>query len=116
MKRNKYFAKKSHCNKGHTHASGKEARRCNDLHSLQDQGLISDLEVEPQFWFVIDGKQVKHQNGRRVGMKVDFRFTENERPVVEEVKAVSVRARGRDYALRKAIFKALFPHIDYREV
>lgn len=114
MKRNKYNARKTHCNKGHTHASGKEARRCNDLHSLQDQGLISDLEVEPQFWFVIDGKQVKHQNGRRVGFRPDFGYKEGGSKVVEDVKSKFTMTEAA--VLRMAIFRALFPSYELRVV
>lgn len=115
---NKYGAKKTACNHGHTHDSGKEARRCNDLHLLARAGEIDSLEVQPQYWFVIGGKQVKHDNGRRVGFKADFRYFDRERfqDVVEDVKAANPRARSNDYPLRKAMFKALFPAIDFREV
>lgn len=113
---NKYNAKRTACNQGHSHPSKKEARHCNDLHIRQMAGEITDLEYEPQFYFVINGQQVKHENGRRVGMKTDFLFVENGVETVNEVKANSKFARSNDYPLRKAIFKALFPHIDFREV
>ncbi len=115
MKRgNKYFAKKSPCDQGHTHASKREALRCDRLHQMVRLGEIADLEIEPQFWFAIDGKQLKHGNGHRVGYKGDFLYTdlETEERVVEDVKGVSVR----DWPLRKAIFTALNPHLVLREV
>jgi hypothetical protein len=112
IRRNKYGAKKAHCNLGHTHDSRKEARWCNDLHLLAKAGAISDLVTHPQFWFVIDGKQVKHRNGRRVGYQADFAFVENGRQVVVDAKGFSVR----DWPLRRAIFEALFPDHELREV
>ena len=110
-RKHKYGAKKSECQHGHTHDSIKEAKRCNELHLLERAGEISHLQVHPQFWFVIDGRQIKHENGRRVGMKPDFQYFEGEQNVVEDCKGF----RTPDYVLRKAIFKALFPHITFLE-
>ena len=107
----KYGAKKSQCLHGHTHDSIKEAKRCNDLHLLERAGHITHLVVQPQFWFQINGVQIKHDNGRRVGMKPDFQYFEGDKNVVEDVKGFKTA----DYTLRKAIFKALFPHITFVE-
>jgi hypothetical protein len=108
---NKYHAKTAACSHGHTHDSRKEARRCDELHLLQRGGVISDLRVQVQFWFTIDGRQVKHENGRRVGIKLDFGYVENGANVVEDTKGVKTEA----YVLRAAIFRALFPTIALRE-
>lgn len=113
---NKFGAKAATCTAGHKHPSKAEARRCGELHMLQRGGVITDLEVQPQFWFVIDGRQVMHQGGRRAGYKADFAYREQGRHVVEESKPAAKAARGGDYALRKAIFRHLFPDIDFREV
>jgi hypothetical protein len=78
---------------------------------LQTAGEISDLTIHPQYWFVINGKQLKHPNGRRVGYKSDFEYIENGMLVTEDVKGVIVR----DWPLRRAVFKALFPNHDLRE-
>lgn len=110
---NKYRAKKTNCAQGHTHGSSKEALRCNVLSQMQHCDLISDLEQQPQFWFTIDGRPLKHANGRCVGYKADFRYVDaNGRVVVEEVKGFSVR----DWPLRRAVFLALFPDLIFREV
>jgi len=112
MKRfGKYRAVKSQCNAGHTHDSKREAIRCNELHALQAAGKISDLLTHPQYWFVINGRQLKHPNGRRVGYKSDFEYIENGRKVTEDVKGVIVR----DWPLRRAVFIALFPDHTLRE-
>ena len=107
----KYRAVKAQCNAGHTHDSKWEAIRCNELHILQAAGEITDLMIHPQYWFVINGRQLKHPNGRRVGYKSDFEYIENGMLVTEDVKGVVVR----DWPLRRAVFKALFPNHDLRE-
>jgi hypothetical protein len=112
MKRfGKYRAVKAQCNAGHTHDSKREAIRCNELHALEAAGEISDLMIHPQYWFVINGRQLKHPNGRRVGYKSDFEYVENGMLVTEDVKGVVVR----DWPLRRAVFKALYPHHYLRE-
>ena len=112
MKRfGKYRAIKAQCNAGHTHDSKREAVRCNELHILQAAGKITDLTIHPQYWFVINGRQLKHPNGRRVGYKSDFEYIENGMLVTEDVKGVVVR----DWPLRRAVFVALFPNYHLRE-
>lgn len=115
FRRNKYGAKKTHCSHGHKHDSKKEAVRCDQLHDLWAAGQISDLVIQPQFFFIIDGKQVKHENGRRVGYRPDFSYSQDGAEVVEDVKPASKFAVSKDYPLRKAIFKALHPSITFRE-
>jgi hypothetical protein len=112
---NKFFARKTPCRQGHTHASSREAKRCNELHLLLRAGDIEDLELQPQFWFQIDGKQLKHDNGRRVGYKADFRYVDRQTAarVVEDSKGPF---RDNAWTLRKAIFKALYPDLLLREV
>lgn len=112
----KWKAKKAYCKEGHRHDSISEAKRCDELHALLAAGEIDDLIVWPQFWFVIDGKQVKHDNGRRLGYLADFGYTLNGKEVVEDVKPSSKAADSRDWPIRKALFKALFPLYDFREI
>lgn len=110
---NKYGAKKSVCCAGHKHDSKVEARRCGDLHLLQRAGEISELIVQPQYWFVINGTAVIHENGRRCGYRADFSYTERGSRVVEDVKGAY---RDAAWVLRKAIFRACFPDIILKEV
>lgn len=112
-RRNKYGASKAHCSLGHEHDSKREAKRCNELRILERAGEINNLRYQEQFYFEINGSPVKHDNGRRAGVKVDFfYYTASDTPVAEDAKGFTVR----DWPLRKAIFKALFPHIELREV
>lgn len=111
--KNKFSAKITVCRAEHSHGSKREARRCDELHLLLRAGAIADLQQQPQFWFIINGAQAVHENGRRVGYKGDFSYIEAGRLVVEDVKGAY---RDDAWTLRKAIFKALFPAIDLREV
>lgn len=111
----RYFARKTKCAMGHTHASKREAERCAELHLLFRKGHIGALVVEPQFWFEINGEVVKHTNGRRVGYKPDFTYLEGNRTVAEDVKA-SNGFMARDVPLRMALFRHLFPDIELRVV
>lgn len=110
--KHKYRAKRTACQHGHNHPSKREAARCDELHLLQKAGAISDLEYEPQFWFVINGEQLKLANGRRAGYKPDFSYVEGGREVVEDVKGFAAR----DFALRAALFRHLFPTVELRIV
>jgi hypothetical protein len=112
--RNKYRAKKAQCANGHTHDSGREAKRCDELHVRLAAGEITELEIQPQYWFVNNDRQVKHENGRRVGFKPDFDYYEiaTDKTVAEDSKGF----RTADYVLRAAIFRALFPYVELREV
>lgn len=112
----KYFARKTTCKHGHSHASRGEARRCAELHLLQAAGEIVNLQVEPQFWFVIDGRPVKHGNGRRAGYRPDFLYTEvpTLNDVVEDFKGGPTLTEAA--VLRMALFRHLFPQFELRVV
>ena len=115
MKRpHKYGARKTDCQHGHKHDSAKEARRCNELHLLQRANKIGQLMVQQPFYFVMDGRELKHGNGRRAGMTVDFYYVDLEacQQVAEDAKGFIVR----DYPLRSALFRQCFPMIELREV
>lgn len=107
---NKYGAKRTSCAHGHSHASKREAKRCAELHLLLRAGEIDALVYEPQYWFEINGVQVKHEKGRRVGYKPDFGYLEKGQVVVEDVKGMVTEAAQ----LRMTMFRALFPEIELR--
>lgn len=111
---NKYGAKKTPCQHGHTHDSGREAKRCNELHLLERGHAIAFLQVQRQFYFEVNGAPLKHANGRRAGMKVDFTY--QEMPGLKEVAEDSKGFTVRDYPLRAALFRACFPMVELREV
>lgn len=111
---NKYRAKKTPCQNGHTHDSAREARRCNDLHLLERQKKIGFLQVQPRYEFTIAGKPLKMKNGHTARFTADFAYVE-----LPSLKHVAEDSKGfvvRDYPLRAALFRALFPMIELREV
>lgn len=109
---NKYGAKQAQCHAKHVHDSRAEARRCNELHLLQRAGEITGLEQQPVFRFVVDGRAVMLENGQQARLKADFSYIERGRKVVEDRKGVIVR----DFPLRWALARALWPEIDWRVV
>jgi hypothetical protein len=111
---NKYGAQTAQCRANHRHASRKEARRCDELHLLLRAGDIEDLEQQPRFYFVINGQQVKHGNGRRLVFTPDFKFIDRHsgKTIVEDAKGMRTEA----YVLRATLFRALFPDLVFREV
>lgn len=111
----KWKAKKAYCKEGHKHDSISESKRCDELHLMLAAGEIDDLIVWPQFWFVINGRQVKHDNGRRLGYLADFGYSQNGKEIVEDVKG-SKAVDSRDWPIRKAVFKAIYPSFELREI
>lgn len=109
---NKYGAKKCECGVGHVHDSKAEARRCNELHLLQRAGKIAGLQQQPVFHFAVDGRPVMLDNGQQARLKADFAYVENGRKVVEDRKGVIVR----DFPLRWALARTMWPEIDWRVV
>ena len=81
--RNKYSARPQRCRVGVMHQSTSEARRCDELHLMQQGGLIHDLKAHPQERFSLDvnGVHVCHY-------LADFVYFDVERgeKVVEDVK------------------------------
>lgn len=111
----KYFARKTVCANGHTHASKKEARRCDDLHDLQRVGAIVGLRVEPRFHFIVDGDYLKARNGHKIRYTGDFTYIQDGKQVVEDVKA-SNGHMSRDVPIKFALMARCFPDIEVRVV
>ena len=108
----KYFARKTVCQHGHTHASKREAARCGELHLLLRAGAIDGLVVEPTFELSIGGKHVKMGNGHTAKYRPNFTYLEGGKVIAEDVKGFIVR----DFPLRAAIFRHCYPHIELRVV
>jgi hypothetical protein len=112
IRRGKYNAKRTPCNHGHVHASKREAGRCDQLGLLFRAGQIDALVVEPFYPFLIEGREVKHDNGRRLGYKPDFSYIENGKTVCEDVKSKATVTEA--FVLRAVMFRALYPSIELR--
>lgn len=115
MRQSTYFAKKTPCTHGHTHASRREAKRCEELHLLQRRGEISGLQIEERFTFVINGAPVKMANGHDMRFTPDFTYLEHGRKVCEDVKAAN-HHMARDVPVKLALARHLWPEISWRVV
>jgi hypothetical protein len=106
----KYRAIRTDCNAGHSHPSKAEAKRCNELHLLLRAGEIKHLEVQPTYYFQLNGEPIKHPNGRRVAYRPDWRYWEGDCHIAEECKGFATEA----YVLKLAFFRAFFPYVTHR--
>lgn len=83
--RSKYSARPLRCRQGLMHQSTLEARRCDELHLMQQGGLIKNLRAHPQVRFSLD------VGGHHIADYLcDFAYFDNERQaeVVEDTKGV----------------------------
>ena len=107
----KYFARRTECGHGHTHASKREAARCGELHLLLRAIAISGLVVEPTFILKDgDGDPLIMGNGHKARYRPDFTYVERGKVVAEDIKGMVVR----DFPLRAALFRACYPDIELR--
>lgn len=96
----KFNARPTRCRQGTTHHSAMEAARCDELHLLQQGGLIRALEAHPQPRFDLD------VNGVHVTRYLaDFAYVDVETGgrVVEDVKGYATA----EYRLKKALMLAV---------
>lgn len=95
----KYHNRKTIYN-GITFASQREADRYQELELLAYAGLIRNIELQPRYDFIVNGKKLKHY------YKADFRYEDTATGVivVEDAKGF----RTRDYKLKKALVEALY--------
>lgn len=94
-----------------------EAKRWLELRGLEKQGLISHLERQPKFKFVINGQKVvsrseRYPNGRQVSWKGDFAYFDGKNRIVEDVKGF----RTKEFILKKAFVEAIWPAVRIVEV
>lgn len=94
----KYGAKKTECGSLHTHDSGIEARRCDELHALEAGGHIQRLELQPKFPVIINGKTV-------CNYIADFAWFTQDCRIVEDVKGVTTPV----FNLKKKLVEACHP-------
>ena len=110
------IAQKTPCECGTLHDSKKEKMRCSQLSLLERAGEITHLVRQPFYPFVINGTPVKMSNGHTAGVTLDFSYQTISEVVAEDVKPKSKKADSRDWPLRKAIFKHLYPLVSLREI
>jgi len=76
----------------------KESHRYLELKTLQQAGVITNLELQPRYDVVVNGQKICYY-------KADFRYMENGAQVIEDVKGM----RTPIYRLKKKLVEALYP-------
>lgn len=92
------------CLYGHTHDSKAEAERCNELHLMQKQGMISDLEIQKKYKILEAQKFQTMPNERSIVYNADFVYTENGITVIEDTKG----KKTKDYIIKRKFVKKLY--------
>lgn len=100
---NKYRNKKTVVD-GITFDSQKEAKRYGELKLLEHAGVITDLQLQPPFKLEVHGVKI-------CTYRADFRYTENGKDVVEDVKGVLTPV----YRIKKKLMFAIYG-IEIKEI
>lgn len=95
--------------KGIKFDSKKELKRYTELELEQRAGLITGLELQPEFPFIIDGKPVKHneKGARPLKYVADFRYFRDGVEIIEDTKS-SATASDSLFRLKKALFETIY--------
>lgn len=93
--------------------SFKEAQRGFELYMMQKAGEISELSFHPTFKLEIDGRKIG-KRGRR--FTADFQYrNKNGELIVEDVKSPITKS-AEAYTLRRDLFLALYPELNFVEL
>lgn len=105
----KYGNKKALCSNNHVHDSKAEANRCNELHLLQQAGLVSDLKIQAPYILLESGKYKRYGMSNEVMVKyiADFDYYENGMHIVEDLKSPAT-AKDSLYVLKRKLFKSRY--------
>lgn len=93
--------------------SGKEARRYNELRLMERAGKIENLELQPRFILQESFKR-NGETHRKIEYVADFRYIEDGKQVVEDVKSV-ITKKHPVYALKKKLLFKKYPDIIFLE-
>ena len=105
--KNKYNAKKQ-IYKGKKFDSKKELQRYLILEKMEMQRMIFNLELQPQFPLMVNGKKI----GRYTA---DFKYINRKgETIIEDVKSKITKTR--DYILRKKILATYSPPVIITEI
>ena len=89
--------------------SVKEARRYKELKLLEKAGKISNLELQPHFLL----QESFRKNGktyRKIEYIADFKYIENGKTIVEDVKGVQTDV----FKIKHKLFEKKYPELELR--
>lgn len=109
----KYLSKKTTID-GITFDSKKEGLHYVELKKLEKQGKISNLELQPSF-LLQDGFKRDGKKYRPITYIADFRYVENGKVIVEDVKS-SFTAKDKVYKIKKKMLLYKYEGFEFREI
>jgi hypothetical protein len=106
----KYNARKVEI-KGIVFDSKAEARRFEELDLLETAHEILNLTIHPRF-VLVDPFTCRGKKERGITYIADFRYIENGKAIVEDVKGIRTEA----YKIKRKLFLQKYPEIEFREI
>lgn len=86
-----------------------ESRRYKELKLLEKAGKIQNLELQPKFLL----QEAFKKNGktfRKIEYIADFKYTENGKIIVEDVKGIQTDV----FKLKHKLFEKIYPELELR--
>lgn len=109
-RQNKYNAEPTWI-EGQRFASKAEAHRYAELLVLEEQGVISQLELQPRFEILHEFRDFTGRRHPATFYVADFQYVEDGRPMVEDVKGMITPV----YRLKRKFFLAQYGHLRFKE-
>ncbi len=94
--------------------SAKEGRRYGELRLLERAGEIEKLGIHPEYRLAAHTPDGQGDHSRKFTPDFEYREVATQQWVVEDVKSSPTKTEA--YGLRKWLFKANNPDIEFREV
>ena len=105
---NKYKNKKTQVDM-YVFDSAKEAKRYKELKLLERAGKISNLELQPHF-LLQDSFKKNGRTYRKIEYIADFKYIENGRTIVEDVKGLQTDV----FKLKHKLFEKIYPELELK--
>ena len=87
----------------------RESQRYKELKLLERAGEIQDLELQPHFLLQESFKK-NGKTYRKIEYIADFKYTENEKTIVEDVKGMQTDV----FKLKHKLFEKKYPDLELR--
>ena len=89
--------------------SAKEAKRYKELKLLERAGKIRNLELQPHF-LLQDSFKKNGRTYRKIEYIADFKYIENGRTIVEDVKGLQTDV----FKLKHKLFEKIYPELELK--
>lgn len=89
--------------------SAKEAKRYRELVLLERAGEIQNLELQPRF-LLQEGFKKNNKAWRKLEYVADFKYIENGKTVVEDVKGFETK----EFKIKRKLFEYKYPDLELK--